>query len=58
MTTPELIFDVLVWLIGSAVVIYMLRRYWVMFRSRHQGGSDCSSNGSCNSCPSKKQSSD
>ncbi len=60
MTTPEFIFDVLVWLIGSAVVLYMLRRYWVMFRSRQQSKTGCSGHdstqGSCQSCPGKKNS--
>jgi hypothetical protein len=33
MTLAEMIFDGLVFLIGGLVVLYMVRRYWVMFRA-------------------------
>lgn len=45
----ELIFDGLVWLIGASVVIYMLRRYWMMFKHRHQEACG-TQKGSCSSC--------
>jgi len=54
MTLAEMIFDGLVWLIGGLVVVYMVRRYWVMFQARKKPSSDCSGSGSCSSCPSKK----
>jgi hypothetical protein len=59
MTLAEIIFDVLVWLIGGLVVFYMVRRYWVMFRASQKPSSACSSSGSesCSSCPSKKDTS-
>ncbi len=57
MTTAEMIFDGLVWLIGGLVVVYMSKRYWVMFRNRNNPSSGgCSDQSSCSSCPSKKQS--
>jgi hypothetical protein len=56
MTTTEMIFDGLVWLIGGLVVIYMSKRYWVMFRQRNKPSSgSCNDQSSCSSCPSKKQ---
>lgn len=61
MTLAEMIFDGLVWLIGGLVVVYMLRRYWAMFRASQKPASGCSDSnagsGSCSSCPSKKDSS-
>jgi len=56
MTLAEMIFDGLVWLIGGLVVVYMVRRYWVMFQASKKPSSDCSNSGSgsCSSCPSKK----
>jgi hypothetical protein len=39
MTLAEMIFDGLVWLIGSLVVLYMVRRYWVMFRASKKDSS-------------------
>lgn len=57
MTTTEMIFDGLVWLIGGLVVLYMSKRYWVMFRHRNNSPSaNCNDQSSCSSCPSKKQS--
>ncbi len=57
MTTTEMIFDGLVWLIGGLVVVYMSKRYWVMFRNRNNPSSGgCNDQSSCSSCPSKKQS--
>jgi hypothetical protein len=49
MTLPEMIFDGFVWLIGASVLIYMLRRYWIMFKNRNTEACG-SSQGSCNSC--------
>ena len=34
-----MIFDGLVWLIGGLVVLYMVRRYWVMFRASKKDSS-------------------
>jgi hypothetical protein len=57
MTTTEMIFDGLVWLIGGLVVLYMSKRYWVMFRHRNNPSTgNCNEQSSCSSCPSKKQS--
>jgi hypothetical protein len=57
MTTTEMIFDGLVWLIGGLVVVYMSKRYWVMFRHRNTPTSgSCNDQSSCSSCPSKQQS--
>jgi hypothetical protein len=33
MTLAEMIFDGLIWLIVGLVVLYMVRRYWAMFRA-------------------------
>jgi hypothetical protein len=54
MTLAEMIFDGLVWLIGGLVVLYMVRRYWVMFQASQKRESDSSNSGSCSSCTSKK----
>ena len=57
MTTTEMIFDGLVWLIGGLVVLYMSKRYWVMFRHRNNASTgNCNEQSSFSSCPSKKQS--
>jgi hypothetical protein len=57
MTTTEMIFDGLVWLIGGLVVVYMSKRYWVMFRQyKKPSSNNCSDQGSCSSCPSKQSS--
>jgi hypothetical protein len=39
MTLAEMIFDGLVWLIGGLVVLYMVRRYWAMFRASKKDSS-------------------
>jgi hypothetical protein len=39
MTLAEMIFDGLVYLIGGLVVLYMVRRYWAMFRASKKDAS-------------------
>ena len=54
MNMTEMIFDGLVWLIGGLVVLYMIRRYWVIFTHRNKDQEACGSGkGACPSCPTR-----
>jgi hypothetical protein len=39
MTLAEMIFDGLICLIGGLVILYMIRRYWAMFRASKKDSS-------------------
>ena len=39
MTLAEMIFDGLIYLIGGLVILYMIRRYWAMFRTSKKDSS-------------------